>query len=165
LKRSLARVVAVVFALLGVGMVAASASGQMAAAGGFFGAGAMFLIAALAGQRVWLASGIAETTSVARLGLRNATYRPGRSVLSASLIASATFLIVSLTAFRQEGASMDPAKRPGTGGYALVGEAALPVIHNPGLPAVPSTHLRYCCVRRCRIRTAASAAALSCIPR
>ncbi len=127
--------IAVVFAVLGLGMLGSAVAGQMPAAGGFFGAGAMLLVAALAAQRVWLNSGIAETNSIIRLGLRNATYRPGRSVLSTSLIAFATFLIVSLTAFRQEGASMDPAKRPGTGGYALVGESALPVIHNPGVPA------------------------------
>jgi len=133
--RSRARWIAVLFAVLGVTMLGAAAGGQMPAAGGFFGAGAMLLIAALAAQRVWLGSGIAETSSVVRLGLRNATYRPGRSVLSTSLIAFATFLIVSLTAFRQEGASTDPAKRPGTGGYALVGESVLPVIHNPGIPA------------------------------
>ncbi|MBL8177846.1 MAG: ABC transporter permease [Bryobacterales bacterium] len=130
-----ARIVAVAFALIGIAMLAAAAMGQMPAAGGFFGAGAMLLIAALAAQRLWLASGIAETNSIVRLGLRNATYRPGRSVLSTSLIAFATFLIVSLTAFRQEGASQDPAQRPGTGGYALVGESVLPVIHNPGVPA------------------------------
>lgn len=133
--RSRARYIAVLFALLGVAMLGAAAGGRIPAAGGFFGAGAMLLIAALAAQRVWLGSGIAETSSVLRLGLRNATYRPGRSVLSTSLIAFATFLIVSLTAFRQEGASMDPARRPGTGGYALVGESVLPVIHNPGIPA------------------------------
>ena len=35
------------------------------------------------------------------LGLRSAAYRPGRSILCIALIASATFLIVSLDAFRQ----------------------------------------------------------------
>lgn len=30
---------------------------------------------------------------------------------------------------------MDPAKRPGTGGFALIGESVLPVVHNPGVLA------------------------------
>ncbi|MDX1981011.1 MAG: ABC transporter permease, partial [Bryobacteraceae bacterium] len=121
--------------VLGAAMLAAALLGKMDAAGGFFGAGVMFLISALAVQRIWLGHGVSEPTSVWRLGLRNAAYRPGRSVLSMALIAFATFLILALTAFRQEGASNDPAKRPGTGGFALVGEAVLPVIHNPGTTA------------------------------
>ena len=36
-----------------------------------------------------------------RLGLRNATYRPGRSVLSIAVIASATFILISVDAFRR----------------------------------------------------------------
>src|SRR5207245_1285535 len=59
------------------------------------------------------------------LGLRSATYRPGRSILCIALIASATFLIVSLDAFRREGASM------GTGGFPLMAESVLPLIHDP----------------------------------
>lgn len=118
----------------GVALLAASLAGLLAAAGGFFGAGAMFLIASLAAARVWLAQGVVNPATVWRLGLRNATHRPGRSVLSMSLIAFATFLIVALSAFRQQDASENPAKRPGTGGFALAGESVLPLIHNPGVP-------------------------------
>jgi hypothetical protein len=85
--------------------------------------------------RRWIDRGVSSPDTVWRLGLRNAAFRPGRSVLSIALIACATFLILALTAFRQEGASNDPAKRPGTGGFALVGESVLPVIHNPGTSA------------------------------
>ena len=38
-----------------------------------------------------------------RLGLRNATHRPGRSVLSIGVIASATFILIAVGAFRREG--------------------------------------------------------------
>lgn len=130
-----AKRIAILCALLGAACLAAAIARVMDPAGGFFGAGALFLIAALAAQRLWLAGDISQPTTIWRLGLRNATYRPGRSVLSIALIAFATFLILALTAFRQEGASNDPAKRPGTGGYALVGESVLPVIHNPGAAA------------------------------
>lgn len=94
----------------------------------------MLLIAMLAAQRVWLNAGIVSPQSIWKLGWRNAAYRPGRSVLSMALIAFAAFLILALSSFRQEAGSSDPAQWPGTGGYALVGEAALPVIHNPGSP-------------------------------
>lgn len=128
------RWVMMICGILGIVLLASAMSGKMDAAGGFFGAGAMFLVSALAAQRIWLGKGAASPNTIWKLGFRNATYRPGRSVLSVALIASATFLIVALTAFRQEGASPDPEKRPGTGGFALIGEAAIPVIHNPGLP-------------------------------
>ena len=36
---------------------------------------------------------------LSRLGLRNATYRPGRSVLSMAVVASATFILISVDAF------------------------------------------------------------------
>ncbi|MCC6389968.1 MAG: ABC transporter permease [Bryobacterales bacterium] len=113
----------------GAGMLGASVAGKMDAAGGFFGAGAMFLIAALAYERVWLSRGVVNPETVWRLGLRNATYRPGRSVLSMALIGFATFLIIALSAFRQEGSGAAP---PGAGGFALVGESVLPLIYNPG---------------------------------
>ncbi|MBI3209813.1 MAG: FtsX-like permease family protein [Candidatus Solibacter usitatus] len=127
--------IAITCAMAGFGMLAASVVGKMDATGGFFGAGALLLIGALAGIRVWLAAGVVEARSVWRLGLRNATHRPGRSVLSMALIAFAAFLILALSAFRQEGASQDPAQWPGTGGFALVGESVLPVIHHPGTMA------------------------------
>ncbi|HUQ90119.1 MAG TPA: ABC transporter permease [Bryobacteraceae bacterium] len=128
LKR--AAIFAAVSALLGMAMLGAALAGRMPATGGFFGAGAMFLIATLAALRLWLGRGVTNPNAVWRLGLRNATYRPGRSVLSMALIAFATFLIVALSAFRQEGKTGSP----GAGGFALVGESALPVIHNPDKP-------------------------------
>ncbi|MCS7024897.1 MAG: ABC transporter permease [Bryobacteraceae bacterium] len=100
----------------------------------FFGAGASFLLAALAALRLWLARGVANPDRVWRLGLSNASRHPVRSVSSMALIACATFLIIALTAFRRDGAERDAAQRPGTGGYALVGESVLPLVHHPGTP-------------------------------
>ena len=129
-----AKRVSILFAGLGVLQLAAGLSGKVDSTGSFFGAGGCLLLAAIAMLRVWLVRGVASPTTIWLLGVRNASYRPGRSMLSIALIAFATFLIIALTAFRQEGASTDPAKRPGTGGYALVGESVLPVVHNPGTP-------------------------------
>lgn len=132
-RRALA--LAAVCGTMGLVLAAAALAGKIPAAGAFFGAGALLLISALAGQKWRLVRGIHSPDTVWRLGLRNAAWRPGRSVLSMALIAFATFLILALSAFRQQGASRDPARHPGTGGFALVGEAVLPVIHNPGTRA------------------------------
>ncbi len=97
---------------------------------GFFGAGALLLIAALCFQSAWLNSRSSRLIrGLISLGLRSATCRPGRSILSVALIAFATFLIVSLDAFRREGASA------GTGGFPFMAESALPLIHDPNTAA------------------------------
>jgi putative ABC transport system permease protein len=68
--------------------------------------------------------------ALARLGFRSATARPGRTVLSAALIAVAAFVIVAVSAFRLDGAE-DRSRHGGTGGYAFVAEAAIPLLHDP----------------------------------
>jgi putative ABC transport system permease protein len=65
-----------------------------------------------------------------RLGIRNARHRPGRSLLCAALIASATFTIVSTEAFRRDPHSISLQRDSGTGGYPFLAEASLPVIHD-----------------------------------
>jgi putative ABC transport system permease protein len=65
-----------------------------------------------------------------RLGIRNARHRPGRSLLCAALIASATFIIVSTEAFRRAPDSISLQRDSGTGGYPFLAEASLPVIHD-----------------------------------
>jgi len=68
---------------------------------------------------------------VSRLGLRNARYRPGRSVLSMAVIASATFVLISVDAFRRGETTATTDPRSGVGGYALIVETLLPVVHDP----------------------------------
>jgi ABC-type antimicrobial peptide transport system permease subunit len=92
---------------------------------GFFGAGACLLIGALFLQSAWLNSRAAAIRSEITLGLRSATYRPGRSLLCIALIASATFVVVSLDAFQR------PAPSAQTAGYPLMAESVIPLIHNP----------------------------------
>ncbi|MBI1897384.1 MAG: FtsX-like permease family protein [Acidobacteria bacterium] len=119
----------------GLALAAASASGAMPATGGFFGAGALCLIAAasllwrwLAGRKHHLVRGIAG------LGFRSAAYRPGRSVLCVTLIAAATFLIIAIDSFRRgpDNSALD--RRSGTGGFPLVAESAVPLYWNPNTP-------------------------------
>jgi ABC-type lipoprotein release transport system permease subunit len=112
--------------LLALALVAAGLSGKLDQAAGFFGAGTLLLAAALLFQSAWLhARRFAPVGGVVSLGLRSVRYRPGRSVLSIALIASATFVIASLDAFRRDASSA------GAGGFPLLADAALPLIHDP----------------------------------
>jgi len=65
--------------------------------------------------------------AVVRLGLRNAPRHEGRSMLTAGLIASATFVIISLEAFRLDANADSLDRRSGTGGFALYAESATPL--------------------------------------
>ncbi len=108
------------------------------AAGDFFGVGALILISGLLLIRIWFArlnnkASVASSSSMsntAQLAIRNATRRSKRSVATAALLAAGTFLVVAIAAFRLD-ATVDAHKRSsGTGGFALIGETALPVMHD-----------------------------------
>jgi len=112
------------------------------AAGGFFGAGALVLLGGLKKISDWLnvdaGSRFRSSKSTAganfrRLAVANASWRPGRSLTSAGLVAAAVFLLVSVDTFRKgDDASGD--RHSGTGGFALLAESALPIIYNPATP-------------------------------
>ncbi|HVL68202.1 MAG TPA: ABC transporter permease [Vicinamibacterales bacterium] len=112
-----------------------------AQAAAFFAAGGASLVAALYLLSAWLRSRPSSviagrgTAAVLRLGFRSAAFRPGRSVLSAALIAAAAFIIVSVDAFRKGGGEVAAARSAGTGGYALVATTEIPLLHDPNDPA------------------------------
>jgi putative ABC transport system permease protein len=114
-------------------MIASALTQSINQVAGFFSAGGLLLIAGCAGFMTWLSeSGLrAAPRSVARFGAAYARWRPTRSVLSASLIAFACFVIVSVGAFRRDLASMSLAPGSGTGGFALMAESVVPLMHNP----------------------------------
>ena len=93
-------------------------------AGGFFGAGFFFLISTLIAIRWFLQSRRVPLESVNLLGLRYAGYRAGRAALCVGLIASATFLVIAVDAFRRHAG-------PNAGEYAYFGETAIPVFYDP----------------------------------
>jgi hypothetical protein len=126
-----------IFGALGVALLAAAASKVIGQVGGFFGAGTSLLIAVLFFWSALLRSDKKRTIQghgawpVARMGFRNAATRPGRSVLCIALIASAAFIIVSVDAFRRDGSAAALDRNSGAGGYPLMAESLLPIIHDP----------------------------------
>jgi ABC-type lipoprotein release transport system permease subunit len=129
-----ARWTAAISGTAGVALVAASfTQSGMAAAGMFFGAGACLLTAGLA----FLAARLRAVTRAGRivrtlpgLAARNAARRPTRSVLTAGLMASAAFIIVSVEAFRQDPTHDVLRKDSGAGGFVFIAETDLPVLHD-----------------------------------
>jgi putative ABC transport system permease protein len=122
-------------------LVAASAIGAMPQTAAFFAAGGVLLVALLLTLSASLRRARAGTIAghgpmaVARLGIRQATAHPGRSVLSVALIAFATFVIVSVGAFKRGVPDNDRDPQSGTGGYTLYAESVVPVMFDPGTPA------------------------------
>lgn len=133
-KREWARGGAAAFALVGFALMFAAGAEKIDKAGGFFGAGAAILIACLCLLTSLLRSPWMSTATIAGLGFRNTTERPGRSVLAIAVIASATFILISVDAFHR--GEVDPSDRQsGTGGYPLLVDLLLPIVHDPNSPA------------------------------
>lgn len=131
-----ARIVASVSTVLALVLVAVTLRiGVSDSAELFFGVGALLLTAGLALFSVWLhgahkplAPG--KGAGVLRMGARNSPRNPGRSMLSAALVASACFVIVAVGANRVDFGSELQRKDSGTGGFALVAQADIPLHHD-----------------------------------
>ena len=128
--------VSIILGVIGVALLAAGGFGLIPQAAGFFGGGVVLLVAAVTFISRWLKRPSrthihgAGWWTIARLGFRNATYRPGRTVLCITLIASAAFIIVAVDSFRRSGVSAAD-RKSGTGGYPLLAESLLPIVHDP----------------------------------
>ena len=129
--RRLAVPLAVLFA---ASLLALTATGTIPETPGFFGAGGLFLVAALLFARGRLRSaGAAETLSGIRgLALRASSFRPGRSLAAMAMIAFAAFLLVAVESFRKRS---DPGALPaGAGGFLVVTETVFGVPWDPNAP-------------------------------
>jgi putative ABC transport system permease protein len=111
-----------------------SGSSSTAVSAAFFGAGALLLIAGLA-----LTAAILTITagnwsravaSLSGLGLRNSTRRSGRSLAVVGLLACGAFLVIAVGANRQNPLARADQRDSGTGGFALFGESAVPVLYD-----------------------------------
>ncbi len=125
--------------LIGLSLLIAGFSLLIPQASGFFGGGVVLLIASVFYLSAWLRR---RTRSVIRgsglwaisqLGFRNTAYRPGRSVLCITLIASAAFIIVAVDAFRRS-STVATDRKSGSGGFLLLAESLLPMVHDANTP-------------------------------
>jgi ABC-type lipoprotein release transport system permease subunit len=125
-------------------VLAASALNFLGDTEGFFGGGALLLVSSLGATGLFLRRARPRPIqgngwpALLRLGVRSAMHRPGRSLFCVGVIASATFVIVSVEAFRKDDprssgspSAIDLDPHSGTGGYALVANAALPLAYDP----------------------------------
>lgn len=120
------RIVAALATISAIGLVGAAFAHAIPDAGAFFGAGTLLLIGAIFFEWARLRGVHGMVASVVKLGVRNASYRPGRSVLVIALISSAVFLVVALDAFRRPPVAVsDP--HSGAGGFPLAAESELPI--------------------------------------
>ena len=138
-KAQRSALLAVVFGVIGIALLLAAFVQVIPQAAGFFGGGVILLVAGVFFLSSWLKrkqrKAIRGTGwwTIARLGFRNATYRPGRTVLCITLIASAAFIIVAVDSFRRSGAAAND-RKSGTGGFPILAESLLPVVHDANTP-------------------------------
>ena len=131
------------FALAGLSLLILAAGRAIQPVGGFFGAGSFLLLALLTLWSWWLraegSTGRAPAAlsqgwpGLVRIGWRNASAHPARSLLSVALIAAATFIIVSVESFRRGEAVQVTDPRSGAGGFTLVAESLFPIADNPAI--------------------------------
>jgi hypothetical protein len=122
----------ITFILAGVALLAAVGMLlSMKGAEAFFGAGALLLIAglllALGTLRRLANAATPGLESIGQLGTRNTTRRRGRSLATIGVLASGVFMVVAVDSFRHPPVRDGDTSDPGTGGFALVGESALPI--------------------------------------
>lgn len=133
-------IVASAFAITAALVLLAASLHLIGQTAGFFGSGALLLVALLCYQSAWLRKPRRKSIqgagwpAVLRLGFRNATHRPGRSVLCIALIAFATFIIVAVDAFRRNDRDISGDRKSGRGGFSLLAESLLPLVHDPNTP-------------------------------
>ena len=141
----------VIGSLLALGAAAvvagALAGGTELTPSSFYAAGAMLLLAGLAFASARLtrlakagALGQADGLSITGLGQRNAARRRRRSMATIGMLACGSFMIASIGVFQKD-ATID-ANEPtsGTGGFALMGEASIAVVHDMNDPQQRADH-------------------------
>jgi ABC-type antimicrobial peptide transport system permease subunit len=110
------------------------ASSESANAEVFFSAGALLLITGMGAAAAWLGrqarAGSASRFSLGGLGWRSAGRRRTRSLATIALLASGCFVIAAIGVFRLDANADAARKSSGTGGFALIGEATIPIVQD-----------------------------------
>jgi ABC-type antimicrobial peptide transport system permease subunit len=102
----------------------------------FFAGGGLCLAAGLSAVWVWMkrtGHRVVDGRGVAalrKLGVRNASRNPMRSLLTMALLAAAAFLLVAVESFRRQPGSEFLDGTGGSGGFNLIAETDLPLFHS-----------------------------------
>jgi hypothetical protein len=126
-------------AACGVTMVVLGALQKLSNEVAFFGGGTLLLLASLAGVNWYVRSrvtrgGSQPHLSFAMLGMRGAAVHPPRTLLTVSLVALASFLLVTVAGMRQGTIADAGDHRSGTGGYQLIVQADVPLLSDLNTP-------------------------------
>jgi len=116
----------------------ATAAGESANPGMFFGAGSFILIAGVSVVRTALArmregglgggnSADGDRLTSGLLAIRGMARRHSRSLATVLLMSSGVFLVASLGVFRMDAAKEAGRRASGTGGFGLLAESSLPI--------------------------------------
>ncbi len=115
-------------------MIAFAPRGQgEEAAETFFSAGSLLLIGGIAlAQCLFVRMSKTQrlATSLSRVGMRGAARRRGRSLTTIGVLASGVFMVIAVSAFRQNPLTGARERHSGTGGFALFAQATLPIYEN-----------------------------------
>jgi ABC-type lipoprotein release transport system permease subunit len=141
-KRStmVTKAAAALLLLTGAALLGAGIAGAMDATAGFFGAGGAWLVGGLLVASIYLRRRRSSSTlrhglsGLFALGSRHTSVRPARSVLSLALIAFASFVLVSVGAFKKDVSTGSNDPRSGTGGFSTMAESVAPLMHDPNTP-------------------------------
>ena len=96
----------------------------------YFGAGGCLLISGLAAMAAALRRARApHPRSLAALAWANLTRRPGAVIAATAVLAAGTFVVIGVGVSRHDAKAL-----AGTGGFALLGESTLPVMHRLDTP-------------------------------
>ncbi len=121
------------FGLAAACLAGASGATREAAIALFFGCGAFLLISGICVLAIRLhGRRRAAEPGIWSMGVRNSARNPGRSLLCASLLASACFVVVAVGAHRRIDAGADAlnSRTSGGGGFQLVAESDVPLYHD-----------------------------------
>jgi putative ABC transport system permease protein len=138
---SLISLIVAITSLAGGGvMIASGWLGIMPELGAFFGGGVLVLVGLLAGWAHQLSRPLptdpaslvrgAGWSSIARLGIRNTSRYPSRSLLTTTLIALAVFLVVAVGTMRHGKPASMPDRQSGNGGFSLIARSTHPLPQN-----------------------------------
>ena len=135
------KAVTVLMLVTGAALLGAALTGAIDPTAGFFGAGGAWLVGGLCAASILLRRRRSSTTfgrglaGMFALGIRYTAARPARSVLSLALIAFASFVLVSVGAFKKNVSITTNDSASGTGGFSLMAESVAPLMHDPNTPA------------------------------